>query len=222
MPDEKKKSENKAPRTQRQYATTTDKPHQQKEKASTELVAGGRRRCTPITQHLIDGSLPRPRKARRELAHFTVFWRPPTPHLRLCRHCIGMFLNQASVSRLALPSLCRLSSSVTTKIYHPKRNEKLEHSLILNLHQHQPCEIPAPIAPRIIQHQPLRLIKTLTRERIIACQATQLVEQVVGIDIIPPCGGHRGLEARGVIFGGGGGGALDAPELRHRVDAVSA
>ena len=70
---------------------------------------------------------------------------------------------------------------------------KVETSILLSLHlhKHQPAVIPAAHAAWVAYHHLFCLIETLRAERKILGESSQLVEQVVRVNVVRPCTGHR-------------------------------
>lgn len=53
--------------------------------------------------------------------------------------------------------------------------------LVLDLHQHQPRHIPATVACRIVENEPLCFVDAFGTERVVAGEPAEFIEHVVGI-----------------------------------------
>jgi hypothetical protein len=62
--------------------------------------------------------------------------------------------------------------------------------LILNLQKHQPAIIPAADAVWVADDEPFRLVQALRGEGVVLSEASELAEEIVGVDIVGPGGGH--------------------------------
>lgn len=73
--------------------------------------------------------------------------------------------------------------------------------LFLHFNQDKPAVIPATDTSRICHNEGFCFIHTFRAEWYGLCQTTQLIQQVVGVDVVRPCAGHRFCHLRGVQVG---------------------
>jgi hypothetical protein len=104
---------------------------------------------------------------------------------------------------------------------HEQRGERNQGRDLLALHldQYEPAVVPAADAAGVVHDQSLRLVETLAREWNAFRQATQLIEQIVGVDIMAPCTRHGLRHLRGVEVGED---LLNPSQLGDCVDTVCA
>lgn len=151
-----------------------------------------------MPQHLMQSRLPFAHKAIRQLLHLVSFRLSPTPHGLLT----GL---QRRIRRN------HLTINSVSSIY---RLQKGGNNLLVSyLDEDQPSVIPASVTVRIVGDAPFRVVEEGAAEGVVASQATEFVEEVVGGDIVGPCNGHWFLE--GLLVDGIGfrGNALDTTEL---------
>lgn len=70
--------------------------------------------------------------------------------------------------------------------------------LVLDLGQYEPAVIPASHALRIFDDLPLGFVEEFGAERIVFCQASEFVEEVVRVYVVCP-GGGQGLSHFGRV-----------------------
>src|SRR6266536_966804 len=70
--------------------------------------------------------------------------------------------------------------------------------LVLYLQKNQPAVVPAADAVRIPNNEPFCFVETLRAEGVVLCEASELAEEVVGVDVVGPGGCHWFCDFGGV------------------------
>ena len=95
------------------------------------------------------------------------------------------------------------------------------YSLVSNLHQTQPRQIPAAVGVRVVSHAHVGITQDLSAKGVAPCQATQLRQELVAVDVVLPRRRHGPLECARIVFAvARGRNPLDAAQLREGVNTV--